>query len=60
MGRGKIISGFLLLCRNGWMEAFITNLEGTGEESLLRGKIITFEIIEFEVMIGYIFMISIR
>lgn len=42
------------------MEAFITNLEETGEEPLLRGKMITFEIVEFEVMVGYIFMISIR
>lgn len=39
---------------------FRGNLERTGEEPILRGKVISFEITESEVMVGYIFMISMR
>lgn len=40
-----------MLCRG--------HLEETGEEPIFRGKVIPFEIAEFEVIIGYIF-ISVR
>lgn len=54
-----MISRFLLICRTCLTGVLFVNLEGAGEKHILRGKMISFEIIEFEVMIQYIFL-SIR
>ena len=38
------------------MEILFITLEGTGEEHILREKMISFEITEFKVMVEYIYI----